>query len=743
MFGANKTPFGGGGFGSKPAFGAQTTPFGSSSGGLFGTKTPAANTFGTPSFGTPASSSTGLFGSTSTGTNLFGAKTTASTGFGFGATSTAGTGLFGGGSSSVFAAPQATTTFGGFGSTAGASTGSQVKFVPPSSSEQAQKSGISLTIKTQNQCITVMDQYKTKCVEEIRLEDYEAGRKTAGAGTTTGGFGSTGTTGLFGATQTTSAGSSLFGSSTATAGGFGGFGAKTTQSGGLFGQTSGGLFGAKTTASLFGSTTTTTPSFGFGASSGGLFGAKSTATGGLFGSTTTTTTTSSLFGGGFGATSSSGGLFGASTTGFGQPAAQSSSLFGSTAAKPTFGGFGTSTATGFGATSTGGLFGSTAASSTGGLFGAAAKPAFSFGGGTTGFGATSTGGFGGFGTATTSSGGLFGGTTGGTSLFGAKPTGFGTTGFGATSTGSSLFGGTGLGTGGFGTAATTGLGGFGAAAGAAGVDQSTLAALQQQQLIQQQIKALANTPFGDSPLFRNLAETTKTKTSGSTVSVNAKEPSSTSQYKVLARPAARVKPRPVASPSLGKSHLFEGLEEEGDFSPHPLVPRRSVKKLVLKNRSGMENMLPSTEDGHLKLRLRTCGDDDLVAPSPEVVRTQSKMNDTTLNDSNAKSQPFIDTISELAHEESTPMTTKTKNYVITPLPIAEDSIIQADETTVEESAPAVEDDVEEELPKCKIVLRRSEYYTKPSLQELDERVNEEQCQCLVQGFTVGREGRLF
>lgn len=60
-----------------------------------------------------------------------------------------------------------------------------------------------------------------------------------------------------------------------------------------------------------------------------------------------------------------------------------------------------------------------------------------------------------------------------------------------------LFVGTGLGAG----ASTLGgsnLGGFG------NVDQGTLAALKQQQMIQQQLKAIANTPFGDSPLFRNL-----------------------------------------------------------------------------------------------------------------------------------------------------------------------------------------------------------------------------------------------
>ena len=59
-----------------------------------------------------------------------------------------------------------------------------------------------------------------------------------------------------------------------------------------------------------------------------------------------------------------------------------------------------------------------------------------------------------------------------------------------------VFIGTGLGAGTSTLGASTG--GFG------NVDQGTLAALKQQQMIQQQLKAIANTPFGDSPLFRNL-----------------------------------------------------------------------------------------------------------------------------------------------------------------------------------------------------------------------------------------------
>lgn len=732
MFGASK-PFGGSGFGAKStasAFGTQSTPFGGgTTGGLFGSKTPAANAFGTPNFGSSTPSS-GLFGSASTGTNLFGSKTTqASTGFGgFGATSSSGGGMFGGGTSSVFQAPQTNSFFGSSG--VGTSSGSTIKFAPPTSSEQAQKSGISLTIKTQNQCITVMEQYKTKCVEEIRLEDYVAGRKT---GQATSAFGSTATggTGLFGGTQVASSSGGLFGSTTTSTGGFGGFG-KTSTSGSMFGQsTGGGLFGAKTTASLFGTTTTTTASaFGFGSTGGGgLFGKSSTGGTSLFGSTATTASTG-LFGStsttGFGATSSSGGLFGG-TSAFGQPASQSTGVFGQQA-KPAFG-FGTSTAGGFGATSTaGGLFGGT--SSSGGLFGSTAnKPTFSFGGTGGGFGTTgTTGGFGGFGATTSNA------ATGGC-LFGSKPTGFGTAGFGATASSGGLFGGgTTLG-------ASTGFGGFGAkpatgfaptvAGGLTNVDHSLLAALQQQQLLQQQRKALANTPFGDSPLFRNLTAPAKPKIAASTTSTTAKELLNSSQYKVLSRPTTRLKPRPVSSPSLGKSHLFEGLEEEGDFSPYPLLPRKSVKKLVIRNKPLSESGSPF-EEGQLKLRLRTTGDEDSVLSNESKT---ADLNDISLTTAD-KTYPFIDSISELKnHEVSTPVAPKVNNYVITPSPLSKVSIAEdiVEPEVIENDTPVVE-------MKSKMIFTRSEYYTKPPLSDLDKLVDEDKCECNVQGFSVGREG---
>ncbi|KKY18541.1 putative nucleoporin [Phaeomoniella chlamydospora] len=307
-----------------------------------------------------------------------------------------------------------------------------------------------------------MQPYQKYSFEELRLADYNAGRKNAssgqagafGASSGFGGFGSSNTGGGFGSStaanpfgQTSSAATPFGQTATATSGGFGSntnsgglFGAKPATGGSMFGggqqssgATSGGLFGGATGGSAgglggFGQSNNT-------ATSGGLFGQNNNQTskpGGLFGSNTSTTGSTGF--GGFGAnnntnnTSSGGGLFGNSTpqnTGgglFGSAQQQSGGtgqtggLFNQPAAqKPAFGGFGSSTSQ---PQQSGGLFGGGSNTSGGGLFGGSSQPQQS--GGL--FGNTSQG---------QSSGGLFGSQqnnqqSGG--LFGAKPAG--STGFG-------------------------------------------------------------------------------------------------------------------------------------------------------------------------------------------------------------------------------------------------------------------------------------------------------------------------
>ncbi|CAO2656014.1 Nn.00g048170.m01.CDS01 [Neocucurbitaria sp. VM-36] len=491
MFGGNNTsntssPFGGGGgFGANTnnttAFGSK--PFGSSTtgGGLFGGGASSGSTFGGFGAQNNTNTSTSAFGSNNanTGGSLFGQNKTT----GFGAPSTGGSLFGGGGTGGGFGTTNTNTTTGGFGaSTGGFGAGSN----PPPNNGTAntpfqpftEKDGVSATATAQYQTITFQQPYQNYSLEELRVADYNQGRRYGNQNGQAGAFGQSTGFGGFGNNNSTPA-STGFGASTNTGGGlFGGgnnnatssfgqnngstFGTNNASGGGVFGQkpATGGLFGGSntntttgTTGGLFGggSTSNTTGGFGTGSGgfgstttgtgSGGLFGQSKPATGGLFGGSGTTNTTSTPFGGAtntntFGQSNTGGGLFGQQNN-----QASSAPAFGaSTTATNTGGGlFGGSTG-GFGQnnqtqpqnTTSGGLFG-------GGGFGQnnqqnQQKPGGLFGSSTT----TNTGG-GLFGQTNQNqpqqSGGLFGGSTANTNtgggLFGQKPA----------TTGNSLFGG--------------------------------------------------------------------------------------------------------------------------------------------------------------------------------------------------------------------------------------------------------------------------------------------------------------
>ncbi|QDS75063.1 hypothetical protein FKW77_006650 [Venturia effusa] len=351
-----------------------------------------------------------------------------------------------------------------------------------------------------------------------------------GANNSTSAFGQNKTG--FGATATTSGGSLFGGGTATAGSGFGGFGssnttpafgstAAQTTSGGLFGQakpttfgstnTGGGLFGGGGASGGFGASAAST---GFGASAAPAFGGGANATNEGTGkvpfteftekdpSATNTTnryqtiTTIDPYkqwsleelrlvdyaqGRKHGNNNGQAGAFGTSSGfgGFGSGAAPASTGFGSTAAttgSSLFGGNNASTgfgaaaapATGFGSSTSGGLFGSKPAT-TGGLFGSTAATTTPAAGGLFGSGnstATTGGGFGGFGNSGTTSGGIFGSTPAkpattafggfGTPAASTAGTGFGSTGFGSTAapaTGGGLFG-SGSGTTGTGFGAT-------------------------------------------------------------------------------------------------------------------------------------------------------------------------------------------------------------------------------------------------------------------------------------------------
>ncbi|XP_074466676.1 nuclear pore complex protein Nup98-Nup96 isoform X2 [Sebastes fasciatus] len=774
------TPFGGGtgGFGTASTFGQQNTGFGTAggfgtsgfgaapnTGGLFGpTQTKPGGLFGSSTFNQPAPSSTstgfgfgaatgtstGLFGNTGTGAsgglfsqpnNAFGAQKPTSFGKvslpscppGFG-TSTSSGGLFGSTNtaSNPFGGGGVASLFGGSGFTAPQQQpGTTVKFNPPTGSDTMVKAGVTTSINTKHQCITAMKEYENKSLEELRLEDYQAGRK----GPTNPMAAATG--GLFGtAAATSSAATGLFGSAAPNSNfSFGQnkstFGA--TPAAGSFGATAGGLFGPQATqqaSSLFkpfGGQATTTQSTGFSFGNTNTMGQANTASIGLFGNTAAPQT-GGLFGTaqtsaatGFGAST---GLFGQPNTGFGNVGTQQS-LFGNKTA-----GFGTTTtsAPSFG-TGTG-LFGN--------------KPALTLGTGTN----TSTFGFG----ANPAAGSLFGNKP----ATGGLGTALGTT-FGAVGAGqASLFGnnqgklGTTLGTmSSFGASpfnSGAGTMGFGAPQPVALTDPNGAAA--QQAMLQQQLSVLAYSPYGDSPLFRNpLSDPKKKEERLKPTNPTAQKALTTpTHYKLTPRPATRVRPKALTSSGASKSQLFDGLDDdEPSLTNGAFIPRKSIKKLVLKNLNSSQYSSPvskETDDlasppeypqnGHSHME----EDEEVPGPSSrpddDLEVTQFYVNPIAKPIPQGRIQTSLqDTISDLNMHKPA----RNGGLELS----SEDVSASLGDESLQEDREEEQQESQQSPHPAGVVLNRVGYYTIPSMEDLAEMVDDNG-ECVVDNFTVGRKG---
>lgn len=346
----NNAPFGQ----NRPAFGASTT---SSGGGLFGSGTATAGTTsGFGGFGSTTNnnnnSSGGLFGSApkpafgggNPSGGLFG-----NTGGGFGSTNNQQ-------QTSAFNAPISSAL--GMNSAECQGTGS----TPFSAYTEKEGTGnttnhfqsISFMAPYKNfsfevSISTYRAEFKADHLQELRLADYNQGRRFGNASGQPAAFGQT-NFGGFGQTQNTT----------------GGFGQPASNTGsGLFGQPS-------TTSSPFGTTQPAQSGFGSGNTGGGLFGPKPAASGGLFGQGNAASTpqqSSGIFGttggttGGFGSTTGTGSGFGTSGGIFGgnnQQQQQQSKPFSFGGTTATTGGFGTGgTAFGTNNNTGGGLFGNT------------------------------------------------------------------------------------------------------------------------------------------------------------------------------------------------------------------------------------------------------------------------------------------------------------------------------------------------------------------------------------------------
>ncbi|XP_014242477.1 nuclear pore complex protein Nup98-Nup96 isoform X1 [Cimex lectularius] len=798
MFQAKSSPFGQTPFGQPSTTGFSPPVFGSTpntglfsgattqQSGLFGSST-ATPAFGqtqttTPAFGgfTSTSSGTGLFGNQqNVSSGLFGSSTTPAFGQpkpafgGFGTQQTGG--LFGQQpqqnpvqQTSLFGQPATQSASGLFGSSSfGAGTaagGTTIKFVPVTGTDTMLKNGVSSTINTRHHCITCMKEYEGKSLEELRLEDYLANRKGPQQGVQPGLFGSTNQPSLFSTnTNTGTTSTSLFGGENkslfgGTNQGFGTgmtntFGAGTSGSA-LFGKPSGTVTAfatpASTTSNTFGFNTNTTTN-PFGAQK--PFGA--TTQPGLFGSTSQPTSSFGTQQTGFGTsfqnqTVQNGGIFGQNkqpfpmgTTNafsFNQPASSgtSTSIFGNKPATSGFGTFGSTSTPGTGFTGTN--FGATNQNTSFGTNFKAPGTTFNF--------TTPT-------TNTLGGGGLSLG--GGSSLFGntSKPGGL----FNQPSTG--LFSGCLGNTNSNFNTGSTALGGLGGTqpfslGSGFGTGQNTNLGTQSGQMNSSinHLMVYGSSPFGDSPIFKNLLTPTgkADELIKPTSPATQKALISGQNYKISPKNNTKIKVKSVESNYLTKKSLFDGLDGEEEATNEVLgqAVRPSPKRLMFKPRS--------LTDISITQRSSLPGASNLINEMSPVIKTSPKVmfKTTVSSNSPADNSPHVNLMKAQSTPKSSLVTKKTdstnfdntieelrsKSNTSNPQNVSSTdnkdvlSTTSSSDSEMEDTVPPEMDGTTSEHPTG-IVLRRLGYYTIPSLDELAELMDNEG-RCIVDNFTIGR-----
>lgn len=312
-----------------------------------------------------------------------------------------------------------------------------------------------------------------------------------------------------------------------------------------------------------------------------------------------------------------------------------------------------------------------------------------------------------------------------------------------------------LGTGAFGAPGfntSTAILGFGAPQAPVALTDPNASAAQQA-VLQQHLNSLTYSPFGDSPLFRNPMSDPKKKEERLKPTNPAAQKALTTptHYKLTPRPATRVRPKALQTTGTAKSHLFDGLDDdEPSLANGAFMPKKSIKKLVLKNLNNSNLFSPVNHDS-----------EDLASPSeyPEngerfsfLSKPVDENHQQDGDDDSLVSRFYTNPIAKPIPQ--TPESVGNKNNSSSNV---EDTIVALNmraalrnglEGSSEEMSfhdESLQDDREEiennayHIHPAGIVLTKVGYYTIPSMDDL-AKITNEKGECIVSDFTIGRKG---
>ena len=334
------------------------------------------------------------------------------------------------------------------------------------------------------------------------------------------------------------------------------------------------------------------------------------------------------------------------------------------------------------------------------------------------------------------------------------------------------------------------------------------------------LSSLTANPYGDDPLFKNLVPGSQSDSHLEEI-LKPTNPAAQkalllagNQYKISPHRNVKVKPKPISSLTAGpgtlksnlstsNSPLFDGLEDDDIMNSKNdlFVPRRSVKKLVIKpkspghqtngiearplSRAGLQGINITNDDSvadgicnaddtnkadDVSLNLPPVVGKDGILPngvSPATRNVEGSFLDTRskkIDQLNNSSSPASLSVS-VPSTTSTPMISSERAKVTsqarspinsdrnsvnkkqppsTHICTSEESVLLNDSDNDSEDQRALMEDGEEDendqsKHPAKIQLKRSQYYTMPPFSELAS-ITDSNGDCIVENFVIGRAG---